>query len=119
MVKHALAVYLARGERALEELRTGRKDEARATLRWRGAAFHNFRALDARAQAQGFDVAKDESAQAIYRATVEVDEALAVALEGALEESKTELGKVRSARGALGRYRSKTNEGTGRFTKTA
>jgi hypothetical protein len=119
MVKHALAVYLDRGRRALDELACGKADEARATLRWRNAAFHNFRALDARAQLAGFDVSRDGEAQATYQEIIRLDKQLESALAAVLDDTKIELGKVRAARGALGRYRSRQQQGSGRFSKTA
>src|SRR4051812_28926433 len=103
----ALAVYRDRGREALALLERGRDDEAHAVLKLRGAAFKNFRAVDALALAGGADLAKTPAAQALWDEIRAGDAALAAQLERAKARSEALYKKLRDARAKIGKYRSR------------
>lgn len=117
-VKHVLAVYLERGERAVQALTDRKYDEAREILLLRNAAFHNLRAVDALAQGEGLDAAQDPETLAIWDRTRQVDKRLAEALTVAKDETERLHQRLREARQKIGKYRAGTTD-AGTFTKTA
>lgn len=117
-VKHVLTVYLERGERAVQALANRKYDEAREILTQRNAAFHNLRAVDALAQSEGCDAAKDPETLAIWERTRQVDKQLAAALETAKADTERLYQRLREARLKIGKYRAGSTD-AGTFTKTA
>lgn len=113
-----LTVYLERGRAALHSLEAGRPDEAAALLAKRTEAFHNFRALDARAAAAGHELGRDPGALALWGDIRAVDARLKTELEAAHARAAVIYHKVREARRTLGSYRS-GGPATPRFEKTA
>lgn len=109
---HALAVCLARSQRLLECLDAGDVGQAEEIMRWRTAAFYNFRALDARALATGVDIRDDSQVVALVVALNELQEPLAAALRELHVKTGKQLGKVRDARQTLNSYRSQTEQRT-------
>jgi hypothetical protein len=116
--KTALTVYLERGRSALEALRACRYDEATALLQKRSAAFHNFRAVDALAQAEGEDLAKDAEVLRLWQELRTLEKELAVALETARSRTADLFQKIRAARAAIGAFHSGRSDAP-RFTRTA
>ena len=112
-----LAVYVERGRVALARFAERRDDDAIGLLRARTAAFHNFRAVSARAEAAGWDPAKDEAARALWSESRGIDQELAAAIEAARERALGLQQKVKEARRAIGNYRSGSVD-TPRFEKT-
>lgn len=117
-VKHVLEVYLERGRTALEALKQDRLDDAVHVLSLRAAAFHNFRAADALALADGYDAAQDPQIQTLWIQIREIETALAPELTRAQDETRREALRVRDARQKISGYRSGSPDGT-TFTKTA
>jgi plasmid stability protein len=116
--KKALAVYLARGRAALAKLRAGQYDEATEVLRRRGAAFHNFRAVDALALTEGRDITADPAAQALWQEIRVVDVELRDELQEAHAKTAALYQKIRETRAKIAAYRSGRASGP-RFEKTA
>jgi hypothetical protein len=114
----ALGVYLERGRAALECLRAGRYDEATALLHKRTAAFHNFRAVDAIAHAEGHDLARDPEVMATWSELRVLEKALAAELIAARERTADLYQKIRAARAAIGAFRSGRPDQP-QFTRTA
>jgi hypothetical protein len=114
----ALAVYLERGLAALTSLRAGRYDEATEVLRRRGAAFHNFRAVDALALTEGRDITAAPVAQDLWQKIREVDVKLSDELRAAHAKTAALYQKIRETRAKIAAYRSGRSEGP-RFEKTA
>jgi hypothetical protein len=102
----ALGVYLKRGKQALEELKEGSFDEARLTLRWRSAAFHNFRVLDHLATNGGQDITLNLSVREVWKDIQRVDELLEAQLASAREDTGNALKRIRKSRGMIKHYRS-------------
>src|SRR5690606_24728950 len=86
----ALSVYLERGKQALAELETGNFDAAGLTLRWRTAAFHNFRVMDRLASDSGQDLSHNLSIRNLWRDIQGVD----LLLEDRLASAQTDTGKA-------------------------
>jgi hypothetical protein len=102
----ALAVYVERGRKALAAIEAGELDEAERLLRLRGAAFHNFRALDDLALKAGIDLGGDERLAALAAADAERRGPLEKALRAVYAKTGRQLAKIREARQTLGNYRS-------------
>jgi hypothetical protein len=113
-----LAVYLARGQSAVASLEAGRDDDALAYLKLRAAAFHNFRATEARAQAAGQDLTADPAAVALWREIRAVNTRLAGLLSDARDRAQEMSQRLRDARRAIGTYRSGAAD-TASFEKSA
>lgn len=116
--KDILSVYLARGEAALAKLREGRIDEASEILKKRNAAFHNFKAQDALAQAEGQDLSLDVEGQEIWQKLRTLEPLLAQELKTAHDKTGRLYQRIREARQKISRYHS-GNPGNSRFEKTA
>jgi hypothetical protein len=116
--KEALSVYLARGNAALECLRAGNFDEASDLLRKRNAAFHNFRAQDALALAEGQDLTLTEEAQSLWQDIRAVEKALSSLMSLEREKAGALYQRIREARQKIIRYHS-GNPDHPRFEKTA
>jgi hypothetical protein len=113
----ALSVYLERGKKALECLRVGEIDQAVELLRLRGAAFYNFRALEAKAREVGSDMGGGETVVAMLAEDDALRGQLVQALAETLKKTGKQLAKIRDARQTLSSYRSKAGETT-RFEKS-
>ena len=112
----ALEVYLERGQAALASLEQGNADQAAALLRKRNAAFQNFRALDALAQAAGENVGADPHVRQIVLMAQELEPKLAKALAAARDQARDQYRHVRSTRHKLNQgYGSFATEGDSRF----
>ena len=114
----ALTVYLERGQSAQEHFVRNEYDEAIEVLRWRNAAFHNFRFLDEEAKREGVDVGKDERISSIWSEIRKVDEKLKISLVDAREKTGAKVNKVRTTRKNITHYRS-CNVNRSRFEHTA
>ena len=79
----ALAVYLQRGLRSLEDLRAERYEEADALLNLRRAAFHNFCAADFMAVREGYSEGEIIELREIWRKIELVDADLLIELKKA------------------------------------
>lgn len=117
-VKHVLAVYLDRGRQAVKALHEGRFDEAQEILLLRNAAFHNFKAVDALAMANGCDVASDDQTLDLWSDIRKIDVELNAALAIARDATKELHDKIHIARSKIGKYRARKAVNTS-FTKSA
>jgi hypothetical protein len=104
--KRILEVYLARGQAALELLRSEKVDEALETLKWRKAAFHNFRVVDSQAQSAGIDLHQVESFAGLLFEIQSVDMHLKDEMIKARELANMQAEKLHTARRKIGKYRS-------------
>jgi hypothetical protein len=111
---HALRVYLERGRSALQKLEEGQFDDAIEILRWRDAAYHNFRVIDALGLKAGVDVTQEESVRAIWSEIRVFDSRLKPALEKAKEITAEQANKLRKMRQKITSYRS-GNQDKSRF----
>ena len=114
----ALVVYLERGRKALECLNAGRTEEATGILAKRNAAFHNFRARDALALAEGQDLNLSPEVQGVWQEIKALDLELKSAVQQAHAETGRLYQRVREARQKIGRYRSGSADQPS-FEKTA
>lgn len=101
----ALLVYKQRGEQALSSLRDEKPvDEFFRLLRRRDAAFHNFQALDAKAQRLGLDLAQNPSAQDLWQSIVALNNELAEVMEASQRNLATAIGRFHDGSQALRAY---------------
>lgn len=104
----ALAAMRRLGLEALERLDANDDDGANGALKARMATFHNLRAIDARAQSLGLNVAEAPGAKLLVDQISEIDTRLAPRLEMAKERAQAQMNKVNAARRALGRFKAET-----------
>ena len=104
--KRILEVYLARGQAALDLLRSEKVDDALETLRWRKAAFHNFRVVDSKAQQAGINLQQVESFAGLLSEIQSVDMHLKDEMAKARELANMQAEKLHNARRKIGKYRS-------------
>ena len=100
----ALEAYLARGKEALKTLEVEGERGAEAffqVMQTRDHAFHNFRALEALAMAQGHDIALNPEARQIWYDIDRVNRTLF----GVMKDAETRLGQ-RLARVKVGKAQS-------------
>ena len=102
----ALTVYLKRGRLALKSLVEGDPDAAEELLRWRTAAFHNFRVADTLALERGQDISSDQKIQQIWLEIRDLDQELKDRLEELYKHTGQAFTRIRSSRQTIGRYRS-------------
>lgn len=115
----ALEVYLNRGQAALACLERGDAEQAADLLAKRNAAFCNFRALDAVAQAAGEDISRCPRGVEIFRAVRELEPQLVSALVAARDQARDQYRYVRATRRKLNQgYGSSTTEGDSRFAQS-
>ena len=88
-VRTALEVYLARGVEALSTLESQGPEEFFEVMQTRDHAFHNFRALEALALQEGFDVARDAEARRLWNDVDRVNRTLL----GVMREAEARLGE--------------------------
>src|SRR5690242_19767186 len=113
-VRQALAVYLERGRAALAVLgpEPGAlgpgAEEFFKLMSLRDAAFHNFRALDALAAADGVDIALDPHIKALWREIDCVNRTLAGRMQDAQAAMGARLAKLKTFSRRSQAYRSGT-----------
>ncbi len=110
--KNALEVYLKRGAEALEYLAKEQYDQAIDKLRFRDAAYHNFRALDHLALESGIDIAKDKSVSDLWKQVEAMNSKLMFDLLSHLNISAQQLNQTQAFRRDLQNYTSGTPQPT-------
>ena len=101
----ALLVYKQRGEQALACLRDEKPvDEFFRLLRRRDAAFHNFRALDDKAQRLGMDLSQHSSAQDLWHSIAALNDDLAGVMAAAQHRIAVARERLRDGSQALNAY---------------
>lgn len=97
-VKAALEAYLARGMDALKTLEAKGPEEFFKVMQARDHAFHNFRALEALALSQGFDVALDADAKRMWSDIDRVNRTLLGVMKEAETQLSQRLGRLKSGK---------------------
>jgi hypothetical protein len=93
-----LGVYAERGREALAALDEAGAEAFLACLKRRDAAFHNLRALDARARKAGFDMAADADAVRLWGEIEPMNARLAELMQAALDELSARGARLSAAR---------------------
>ena len=104
--KRALRAYMERGEEAIQKAAAGDLASFEDVLRWRKAAFHNFRVADALAQRDGEDIASDPDVQEMWTTIQGVDERLRDTLLELHTQTGSQIQRMSAAPQKLGRYHS-------------
>ena len=102
----ALRAYLERGRIALEQLEKGQWDDAQVVLKWREAAFNEFRSVELVAGAEDFQQGSRSSLRELRLEVDEQNRELESALTEALVRLGGMLGKTIEKRQKLGKFHS-------------
>ncbi len=104
--QQALRLYVERSRSALAALQRDDFAGAIKFLRLRKAAFHNFRANDALAAAEGFQIERDAAAQQLAQQAGQVDQLLISTLTSHRDQTAAEVTRMSHLRGKISRYKS-------------
>ena len=107
--KESLKVYLDRGEKALNLLREGMVDEANVILRWRNAAFMNFRAAEAILAQQDDSKVAMSYLMDYWQHIAEQNAKLEPLIVHHLEQTKQKMQVTQNKRKAIAQFRSGNN----------
>jgi hypothetical protein len=102
----ALKVYLERGNKIISLLEEHKVDEAIELLRWRTAAFCNFKVADFMAAREGADICQNPEIKALWEEIQVVNARLEQALQKTTDEANKELVQATAVKGALSKFRS-------------
>ena len=103
----ALRAYVKRGRDGESLLSAGQVEEFLELMRWRSAAFHNFRVADAMAKDLGSDVSVDPEIRTLWIEASAIDGRLSSLISGARDEAKLLVDKLSTARPKIRAYKSK------------
>jgi hypothetical protein len=112
-IKRILEVYLARSEAALAALASEDWDSFDSAMRWRNAAFHNFRAADHLARAQRADYLAEPELQSLGITLEAINQRLAQEMEKAKARLSEKLVKISQHRARIGKFYSGVQEQAG------
>lgn len=116
-IKFCLEVYRKRGEEALDLFARGELDRALECLKWRKAAYLNFRFYDQQAVKFDSDYLLQEEFQDLWQRLGELDRKLTEVMQGAGNNLAAQLQRIRQHRLSIRRYHSGSSQG-GAFRKT-
>ncbi|MFW7380541.1 MAG: hypothetical protein ACOH5I_17145 [Oligoflexus sp.] len=109
--KICLEAYLYRGQQALKHLQNNQADEALEVLKWRQAAYHNFRAIDVKLYLQDKNYLNQDAFKRIWQDIQSLDQILEEKLQEQLDKQKTFLSKTREARAKIQKFHSGYQQG--------
>lgn len=104
--KICLETYLSRGRDAIKFLNSNCADEALEVLKWRKAAFHNFRALDQVLSQQDSNYLKHAELRQLGQEIQETDQELELAIHQQLGSLKQALIQTRETKRKIQRFHS-------------
>jgi hypothetical protein len=102
----ALTQYVERGQKVLAHLAANEVDEALDVLKWRNAAFHNFKVADFLELQVGNDVGKDEVLRSLWLESERLNTEIALEIKAMQAKITKQLTKVQKVRSAIGKFRS-------------
>jgi len=105
-VKVCLETYLNRGRAAISCLQNDQPDEALEILKWRRAAYHNFRAIDKALSAKHADYLNQSSFSQLWQDIQQVDKILEEQIQRQLTSIKSALVQTRMAKDKIQRFHS-------------
>ncbi|WP_141731903.1 hypothetical protein [Oligoflexus tunisiensis] len=112
-IKRILEVYLARSETALAALVSEDWNSFDSAMRWRSAAFHNFRAADHLVRSQRADYLAEPELQSLGTTLEAVNQRLAQEMEKAKVRLSEKLAKISQHRARIGKFYSGVQEQAG------
>jgi glucuronate isomerase len=112
-IKRILEVYLARTEAALAALTADEWDRFEDLMRWRNAAYHNFRAADHLMQKQNAGYLLDAELQRLGQSMQAIDQKLAIEMEKQRDRLNQKLVKISRHRDKIGKFHSGIQEEAG------
>jgi hypothetical protein len=112
-IKKILEIYLTRSEAALAALASEDWKSFDSAMRWRNAAFHNFRAADHMVRAHRTDYLADPELQSLGMTLQTVEQNLRQGIENAKERLGEKLVKISQHRAKIGKFYSGVQEEAG------
>lgn len=116
-IKRILEIYLARSKAAIDTLASEDWDGFDNAMRWRTAAFHNFRAVDYLAQREHSDYLGSPEFTELGQNLQETDQLLAQAIERHKDRLNQKLIKISRHQASLSKFQSGVQEQSG-YQKT-
>ena len=116
-IKRILEIYLARSKTALDALASEDWDSFDSAMRWRNAAFHNFRAADHLAQLKRSDYLSLPDLQQLGQGLQQTDQMLTQAIEKQQDRLNQKLIKMSRNRARISKFHSGVQDQSG-FQKT-
>ncbi len=116
-IERILEIYLARSKAALDALASEDWDRFDSAIRWRNAAFHNFRAADHVARLQRSDYLSLPGLQQLGQNLQETDLMLTQAIEKQRDRLNQKLIKMSRNRARISKFHSGLQDQSG-FQKT-
>jgi glucuronate isomerase len=112
-IKRILEIYLARSEAALTALASEDWDGFDSAMRWRNAAFHNFRAADHMLRSHRSDYLAHPELQSLGASLQDVNQSLSQGIENAKVRLSEKLVKISQHRARIGKFYSGVQEEAG------
>ncbi len=112
-IKKILEIYLTRSEAALTALASEDWNSFDAAMRWRNAAFHNFRAADHLIRAHRSDYLADPELQSLGSLLQAAEQSLRQGIEEAKERLSEKLIRISQHRAKIGKFYSGVQEEAG------
>lgn len=112
-IKKILEIYLARCESALAALATEDWNSFDSAMRWRNAAFHNFRAVDHLVRLHRSDYLEDPALQSLGQALQAAEQRLKEEMEKQRDQLGEKLVKISQHRAKIGKFYSGVQEQSG------
>jgi hypothetical protein len=112
-IKKILEIYLARSESALAALAKEDWNSFDSAMRWRNAAFHNFRAADHLARLKRSDYLEDPILQSLGHSLQAAERRLTQEMENQRDRLNQKLTKISQHRAKIGKFYSGVNEQAG------
>ncbi len=112
-IKKILEIYLTRSEAALTALASEDWNSFDVAMRWRNAAFHNFRAADHLVRAHRSDYLADPELQSLGSLLQAAEQSLRQGIEEAKERLSEKLIKISQHRAKIGKFYSGVQEEAG------
>jgi glucuronate isomerase len=112
-IRKILEIYLGRSESALAALAAEEWERFDDLMRWRNAAFHNFRAADHLASLKRADYLSDPELQSLGQSVQAIDSRLMQEVEKQRERLNQKLMKINRHRTRIGKFHSGVHEQAG------
>jgi hypothetical protein len=112
-IKKILEIYLTRSEAALAALASEDWNSFDSAMRWRNAAFHNFRAADHMVRAHRTDYLADPELQSLGSHLQTIEQSLRQGIEKAKDRLGEKLVKISQHRAKIGKFYSGVQDETG------
>ncbi len=112
-LERVLSSYKARAQAALDALELEDWDGFESAMRWKKAAFHNFRAVDYLLERERPGYLQSEQWQALWQEIEGADQALADQIELQKSKLSQQLARIRNHKATLSKFQSGVKDKAG------